>query len=390
MWCDGDPMNRLQVWDARDAADRDAWIMAWERVAGGDPFSHPDYLAAFAADGEVPMCASLDGPDDEEVLHAFLRRPIREDACGNPVEPGLWDAYTALLYGGPLAGRSSEALQAAFRRRFRAWAQDTGLVSEFLRMSPVPSRRLPYPGTVREQAPHIVCDLRADSVDDLWAGMRSNVRRGAARARAAGLTVAIDETGQRLEDFLRIYDETMDRVGSADRFRFPASTFTRMHDALPGGFAYVYVEHEGRAVAVELVLASAETGYFFLGGTETAALPLYASVLVHCEAIAYAWSRGLKDYVLTGGVTNTSDDSLLRFKRGFAPRGDSLYLTGEQVFDEDAYARLLCCTVHSESDSTAHSAPTTYFPAYRAPQGARVCDALSSWVASSRVTAGVS
>lgn len=27
----------------------------------------------------------------------------------------VWDAYTAPLYGGPLAGRSSEALQAAFR-----------------------------------------------------------------------------------------------------------------------------------------------------------------------------------------------------------------------------------------------------------------------------------
>lgn len=383
MWSDGGPLNRLQVWDARSAADRDAWIMAWERIAEGDPFSHPDYIAAFAADGEVPMCASLDGPDDEEVLHAFLRRPIREDACGNPVGPGLWDAHTVPLYGGPLARQSSEALQASFRRRFRAWAQSTGLVSEFVRMSPVARRRLPYPGTVREQAPHIVCDLRTDSLEDLWAGMRSDVRRDAARASAAGLTVAIDETGERLEDFLRICDETTDRVGSADRLRVSASTLTRMHDALPGGFAYVYVEHEGRAVAVELVLAAATTGYFFLGGTETTALPMHASVLVHCEAIAYAWRRGLKDCVLTSGGTNTTDDGPLRFERGFAPRGDSLSLTGEQVFDEEAYARLLCCTADApsrgtsatSSHSTPQRAPASSFPAYRAPRGARVCEA---------------
>lgn len=362
---DGLPLGRLRVWDARVPADREAWIAAWERIADGDPFSHPDYLTAFAADGETSLCAHLDGPDDEELLHAFLRRPIREDACGNPVGGGLWDAYTVLLYGGPLAKRSSESLLAAFRRSFRAWARETGLVSEFVRMSPVAARRLPYPGVVREQAPHVVRDLRVGELDELWADVRSNVRRGVTKARAAGLTVSIDETGEKLDDFLRIYEETMDRVGSADRFRFPASAFRRIHESLPGRFAYVYAEHEGRAVAVELVLRGEHTGYFYLGGTETAALPLYASVFVHWEAIAYAWREGLTDYVLTGGVTNTTDDSLLRFKRGFAPHGDALYLTGEQVFDEDAYARLRCCTAGGEQ--------TTFFPAYRAPRGERTC-----------------
>lgn len=366
MSSDASSLGRLRVWDARVPAEREEWIAAWRRIADGDPFSHPDYLIAFAADGEDPLCAHLDGPDDEELLHAFLRRPIRADACGNPVGTGLWDAYTVLLYGGPLATRRSEALLAAFRRHFRAWSRETGLVSEFVRMSPVAARRLPYSGTVREQAPHVVRDLRVGAVEDLWADMRSNMRRGVTKARAAGLTVSIDEDGDRLEDFLRIYAETMDRVGSAERFRFPASAFRRIHASLPGQFAYVYAEREGRAVAVELVLRSEETGYFYLGGTETAALPLYASVFVHWEAIAYAWQNGLTDYVLTGGVTNTVDDSLLRFKRGFAPGGDALYLTGEQVFDEEAYARLLCC---AQNDP-----PSTFFPAYRAPRGERTCE----------------
>lgn len=359
---------RLRVWDAGKLADRSAWIAAWHRAAGGDPFSHPAYLDAFAADGEVPMCAYLAGPDGEEVIHTFLKRPIRTDACGNPVVPGLWDAYTVLLYGGPIAQRSSETLLAAFWREFRSWAVASGLVSEFVRMSPVAARRLPYPGVVREQAPHIVRDLRVDSVEDVWADMTPNVRRGYRKAQAAGLTVAIDDDGSRLDDFLGIYSETMERVGSAPRFRFEAAAFERIHDALPGHFAYVYAEDRGRPVAVELVLRSDETGYFYLGGTETAALTQYASVFVHCEAIAYAWRQGLTDYVLTGGVTNTVDDGLLRFKRGFAPQGDARYLTGHQVFDQNTYDRLLCC-------AGDHA---TYFPAYRAypvPRDTRVCAA---------------
>ena len=139
-------LGRVEVWDGRDPSDRAQWTAAWERLAGGDPFSHPGFLQAFAGPGEVPLCAHLRGIDGEEILHALLARPIVADACGRPVEEGLWDAYTVLLYGGPLAQRSSEALRAAFHRGFGAWARAHGLVSEFVRMSPVESRRLPYPG----------------------------------------------------------------------------------------------------------------------------------------------------------------------------------------------------------------------------------------------------
>src|SRR5699024_3155851 len=113
-------------------------------------------------------------------------------------------------------------------------------------------------------------------------------------------------------------------------------------------------------------------GYFHLGGTRTEALPLYASVHVHWEAIAHAWRSGLSEYVLTGGVTNTREDSLLRFKRNFAPQGEALYLTGERVFDTDAYDRL---TGGSPAAESAGSGGTTggFFPAYRAPHDPAVC-----------------
>ncbi|WP_029089318.1 GNAT family N-acetyltransferase [Brevibacterium album] len=358
----------LAVLDSRRREERAEWEHAWCAFGGGDLFRHPAYLEQFAGPGEVARCALLTGPGTERVLHAFLHRPIEADACGNPVEPGLWDISTALLYGGPLATRDSAALLSAFWSRFRAWARETGTVSEFIRTSPVAfpaaDPLLAYPGEVREQAPHIVRSLDAGSVEALMADMHPNVRRGARKARAAGLDVVADTTGERLEAFLRIYAETMDRRQAAERFRFPARAFAELNAAFPGRFAYVYAVQGARPVAVELMLMDDRTGYFFLGGTETAALPLYASVLVHCEAIALAWRRGLRSYVLTGGVTNTPEDSLLRFKRGFAPRGEASYRTGQQVFDEERYRKLLC----RGSAGGPEPGPEAegFFPAYRA------------------------
>jgi hypothetical protein len=212
--------ERLRVLDARASAERSGWERAWEELASGDVFSHPAYLEQFAQEGEIPLCALFTGEDGGRVLYAFLRRPLTADGCGRPVPEGWWDVYTALLYGGPLTGdlppgADPARLLSAFWESFRAWARSAGAVSEFIRTDPADPRTLSYPGTVREQAPHVVRDLRTCSLEALRADMRSNVRRGVARARAEGLTVVTDTDGHMLADFMRIYAETMDRAGAA-------------------------------------------------------------------------------------------------------------------------------------------------------------------------------
>lgn len=352
----------FEVWDGRGAVHRAAWAAAWSESAGGDVFSHPAYLEQFREPGEVPCCAAYTSSTGERVLYAFLVRPIRSAACGHRVAPGHKDIYTALLYGGPISAGADEAVVAAFWSAFRSWARSRGIVSEFVRMSPVAARRLAYPGVVTEQAPHIVRDL-SGTEEELRMDMKSNVRRGVRKAREAGVQIDVDDTGARLAEFLEIYYRTMNRNRAARRFYYPRQAFEAIHRTFPGRFAYVYAQHEGRAVSAELMLMSDHTGYFFLGGTEQEALRLYANVLVHWESIRYARARGLSEYVLTGGVTNTPDDSLLRFKRMFAPRGSASYLTGQQVFDQDQYHSLSC----------AESAETDYFPAYRDPLQAGSC-----------------
>lgn len=360
--------DRLEIWDVREIPERAAWEAAWTDLAGGDVFSHPAYVEQFAAPGEVPCCASYTDSRGARVLYAFLLRPITSTACGYRVAPGLWDIYTALLYGGPLGAHADDHTVAGFWQAFRRWAQGAGIVSEFIRMSPVARRRLDYPGTVTEQAPHIVRDLRAASEDELRMDMASNVRRGVKKARAAGVEISIDDTGERLEDFLGIYYRTMDRAGAAARFYHPRAAFETIHATFPGRFAYVYADLAGRPVSAELILLADDIGYFFLGGTEQEALRLYCNVLVHYEAILYARSRGRTDYVLTGGVTNTAEDSLLRFKRMFAPSGSAAYLTGHQVFDAAQYQRLTC-----SADPLAEA--PGYFPAYRASRADTPCTA---------------
>lgn len=348
----------LRVWETGDPQDRAAWQQAWAQVADGNIFYHPAYLEQVAEPGEVPCCAAYTSTSGEQLLYPFLRRRIYTDNCGHPVEPGSWDIYTPLLYGGPLAPHMCDSSVAKFWPTFQQWARRAGIVSEFIRMSPLAAHRLPYPGTLRQQAPHIVRDLTAASAEELLQDMHPTMRRGRRKAQAAGLTISVDETGQWLDSFLRIHHETMARTGAADRFYMRRETMESLQEAFPGRLVYIYALYEHRPVAVELIVLSDTGGYFFLGGTETAALALGGSVLVHVEAIRWAWQRGLKWYVLTGGVHNTADDSLLRFKKKLAPRGSRDYLTAQQVFDTERYEQLICCPPEA-SDAD-------FFPTYRA------------------------
>lgn len=351
------------VWQSDIVADRVAWEQAWSLIAASDPFSHPAYLEQVAADGEVPCCAYFLSDCGRQFLYAFIKRPIERDAQGRRAPAGTWDIRTALLYGGPLAFGDAPVPTVTvdtFWKRLREWAVAEGVVSEFVRMNPVARVRLDYPGTVREQAPHVVRKLNGLTREELVADMRKGVRRGAKKARAAGFTIRVDETGECLDDFMSVYGETMERTGAAERFKYPRGLFEAIHAAFPGRFAYIYVVRGREPVSVEMALMSDTIGYAFLGGTRAWALEKGAGVLVGLEAILYAHSRGLDDYVLTGGVTNTADDSLLRFKQRFAPNGSERYLTGEQIFDEDLYWRLAC-------RGPAEVDPGGFFPAYRAP-----------------------
>ncbi|MBP0644985.1 hypothetical protein J8J17_24640, partial [Mycobacterium tuberculosis] len=44
------------------------------RCAAGDAFSHPDYLATLAAEGETPLAAVFADRSGSHVLYAFLLR----------------------------------------------------------------------------------------------------------------------------------------------------------------------------------------------------------------------------------------------------------------------------------------------------------------------------
>lgn len=354
---------RFEVLDARSPHGRRRWEEAWSRSGQAEIFVHPEYIRAVALDGELPMCAVMQFAGGAEIYYAFIVRPIRFDAAGEPVDEELFDIYTPLVYGGPLSIDASGAEVAEFWDAMAQWARAQQVVSEIIRFTPVERHRLEYSGVLREQAPHIVIDLEGLSEGDVIARLHKSVRRYHRKLLAEGATLKIvaDESG--IDDFVELHAETMRRRGAHSKFDVEPEFLRILHRIVPGQLVYVFACRDGRPMSAELVVLRGDSAHAYLAGSRTEALKGNFATLAGVGAILVAREHGCHEYVLAGGITNTVDDDLLKFKRRFTDDGDRQYFTGEQVFLQAEYDRL-CATPSGVFDAQG------FFPAYRARQRA--------------------
>ena len=317
-------------------ADDERWLAAWNAWPEREIHAHPEYVRLY--DEGRAMCALAEG-----VLYAFHLRDLPFGAEGV-------DIVTPYGYGG--AFRTGDADPEAFWAAFDAWAAEQGVVSELVRFSLFPERLLPYPGETEERLTNVVRELGGDP----WMDFEHKVRKNVNKARRSGLRVEIDEAGDRLDDFLRVYGDTLTRREADDRYSFPREFFERIRDRLAGHFVFAHALDGDRVVSSELALLSASSAYSFLGGTDEAAFAERPNDLLKVELFRWAEAAGKKRFVLGGGFR--PGDGIFRYKRSFAPRGLVPFEIGKRVLDRDAYDRL--------TERAGGPRDAGFFPAYRA------------------------
>jgi nucleoside diphosphate kinase len=315
--------------------DDERWLTLWSAWPEREVHAHPEYVRLYEEAGSRALCAAADG-----VLYPFL---LRE---------GPVDVVTPYGYGG--AFRTGPADADAFWRDFDAWAAGQGVVSELVRLSLFPERLLPYPGNREPRLVNVVRDLQP-SADELWTDYEHKVRKNVKKARRSGLRVEIDEAGACLDDFVSLYEHTLDRRSAAERYRFPRAFFERIRERLAGHFVFAHVLEGRRVVSSELALLSATSAYSFLGGTDEATFELRPNDLLKVELMLWAKDAGKRRFVLGGGQRD--GDGIFRYKRSFAPDGLVPFEVGTRVLRPDVYEEL---TRRSGGPREAG-----FFPAYR-------------------------
>ena len=326
----------FSIFDASNAADRDAWLHAWRSWPGREVFAHPDYGSLFARKNDRLICAAAQTPNGG-VLFPFLLRPLAEEPWAEPGEQ-LFDLVSPYGYGGAFCWDTTDEEAGAYWSEFETWCKTQGVVSSFVRLSLFPEQVLPFNGNVESNQSNIVRSLDLDP-DALWRDYEHKVRKNVNRARQSNLTLELDPTGARLDDFLTIYHATMDRRDAEGSYFFPREFFESIVRNLPGQYMFFHVLDDGRMVSTELALVSVNYVYSFLGGTLPDAFPLRPNDLLKHEIILWTREAGKRAFVFGGGYGG--DDGIYRYKKSFAPSGSVPFSVGTKIHDAAAYARLV-------------------------------------------------
>jgi len=261
---------------------------------------------------------------DEDCFYYIPEGPVLP-----PTEPGMAQVFRAIL----------SALE---RRR----ATERPAVSH-LRIEP---RRTHVPGSVhgfrradRSMEPrHTLCvDLRP-SEEAILVQMKPKGRYNVRIARRHGVSIVEDASPQGLDDFLRIYGDTIRRHGLPGKSPQYFRTLLPLLSTGSRGSLF-FAEYQGMRLATALVVYFGRRATYFFGGSLIVHRNVMAPYLLHFEIMRRARALGYESYDLWGvapqGEADHSWTDISAFKRKFGGQELALVPTLDYVYDPVAYER---------------------------------------------------
>jgi len=226
--------------------------------------------------------------------------------------------YPGLIHGGPRADDPAW-LRRAISVLLGGLASER-VASVFVRLHPLLNQRwdvLREFGDVVEQGETVAVDLTLTE-DQLFGQMRMNHRRVIRRLRSLDITARVDDDWDQLDDFVRIYHETMKAAGAAPWYFFPRRYFEELREAVGPSLMLKLVERRGELLAAGIFGQCNGLVQYHLGATSSAARSLSPSRLMLYAACEWGKEQGNMLLHLGGGVQGRPD-SLFHFKAGFSP-----------------------------------------------------------------------
>lgn len=289
------------------------------------------------------------------VEHVFIKREIPVTVNGNQ----YYDITSPYGYGGPVIvkGEQSAELLNDYFDAFHNYCLEQKIISEFVRFHLQESEliRSCYYGETAIIGPHVIRDLKPS----LRKEMDSDVQRSLKKAEKSGLTIHYDTTGERVKEFIEIYDETMKRNHASDYYHFEPSFFDNLHSHLKNKFIYVSAELDGKTVSSRLTLYGEKYGFGFLGGTLKEYFHTQATTAVDYYLLKYLKDKNCRYFSFGGGFK--SNDGIYKYKKKFSKGEDITFYIGKKIHYPHIYDQLV--TLHKNTKEFDDDSP--FFPLYR-------------------------
>lgn len=296
-----------------------------------DIYFREEYVSLYETNTEKAVCCVV-SEGVQMMLFPYLCRTFEFQG------KEYHDFETAYGYGGPVWNNADDTFK---EKTLRFMVEELGkqhYIAGFVRFHPLLQNQEAFETVGRLIADRHTVAINLDqSMDEVWSNeIHSKNRNVIRKAEKAGCIFVVDDKYEHLEDFIRLYDSTMDKLSADGFYYFDDDYYKHLVQGIPNSFLGFVKDAEGKIISSAIFMYSGTYGHYHLSGSDKSQLSLSPNNLMLWEAAKELQKRGVKRFHLGGGTTGNEDDSLFLFKRRFSKDTCQFYI-GKLVFNKELY-----------------------------------------------------
>lgn len=290
-----------------------------------------EYVKLYETDLEKAFCYIY--TDNKNCfLMPFLRRAFTY------LDRTYYDFETAYGYGGPITNTDNiEFIENAWKSFYKT-AKDYNYVAGFIRFHPILNNSCSFDtiGKLLNDRNTVAINLNGTE-DEIWMNeIHTKNRNVIKKGTKIGLTFEADYEFKYLNEFIDIYNSTMDKLSADSFYYFTNQYYTTLKNNLRKNSFLGIVKYNNEIISSAIFFSHKPWGHYHLAGSKKNYLNLSPNNFLLWEASKELKKHGVELFHLGGGTDSDENNSLFQFKKKFSK---SLYqfVIGKVIFNEEIY-----------------------------------------------------
>lgn len=292
-----------------------------------------------------------------KILNIFLKRKIEIS-----LDEEYYDITTPYGYGGPIIldlkdKNKKDILIQEYYEAFSKYCEKNNIVSEFIRFHPIYQNALDFTKIydINFSRKTIGTNLK-DYIDPVSSEFSKSAKREIKNAQKNNLSVMIIEKPENLNDFKKVYFETMARNSADSFYYFDEYYFNNLIKFLTNSILLIQILENEEILASELYFKNGQILHAHLLGVSQRGLELNIGSLIEATAAQYGKERSYYYIHHGGGRSSDPEDGLLKYKKKFGKNTEFDFYIGKKIWNENIYQKLIQIKKNKNLE---------FFPAYR-------------------------
>ncbi len=371
-------MWKLKLLETKDKSD---WTRIIDRLPNPDIYFTPEYAQiyeeSYSPDIDESFCGKsylcFYGDESKYLVYPLIKRVINELPFlkGANGLPTLYDVISPYGYSGPIfygcEGQAAIKLLQDFFSNWDKYCKENGIVTEFIRFHPLLKNYEIFKEVrhVDERNQTVYLNLSMTE-EELLGSLNKKTRNLMRKAEKNNVRVEITNDSIAMQEFTRLYLDTMQHNQAGAKYLFPLRFFQNSKEFLGGNISLFIARYEEKIISAALMMQKYNYMHYHFSGSDRNYLNFAPNNLLLWKAILWGKSKGYKIFHLGGGLSLSESDSLFHFKAGFS-KNLSRFYTARIIHDEHLYDDL--CSRRNSYDKKHEKTPgeVDFFPYYRKP-----------------------